>query len=172
MAATFSWKDITVEAGEKRLLDNVSGITAGGTHGGGTLTALMGPSGSGKTTLLLVLARPALLRQVSRFVEQEDHLIGLLTVKETVDFAAKMLDQKTSLLTRAELVNDIIELLGLTKQANTKVGTPLQKGLSGGQKRRLSVASQVVTKPRLLFLDELQVWIRRHHMRWFRLSSS
>lgn len=176
MAATFSWKDITVEAGSKRLLDNVSGITAGGTHGGGTLTALMGPSGSGKTTLLLVLARrtsalssfevtgdvryngqsatPALLRQVSRFVEQEDHLIGLLTVTETVDFAAKMLDQKTSRQTRAELVNDIIELLGLSKQANTKVGTPLQKGLSGGQKRRLSVASQVVTKPRLLFLDE------------------
>jgi ABC-type multidrug transport system ATPase subunit len=175
MAEVYSWHNITVDAGSKRLLDNVSGFTPGGTHGG-TLTALMGPSGSGKTTLLLVLARrtgglssfkvtgdvryngqwatPSLLRQVSRFVEQEDHLIGLLTVKETVDFAAKMADQKTDSLTRAGLVNDVIELLGLTKQANTKVGTPLQKGLSGGQKRRLSVASQVVTKPCLLFLDE------------------
>lgn len=166
----FTWRNISVEAGEKKLLQNVNGLVDAG-----TVTALMGPSGSGKTTLLQVLARRtgnlsafsingsilyqgkpatnAILRQVSRFVEQEDFLIGLLTVKETVDFSVRMLGSSGS-SGSTELVNEIIDLLGLSKQANTRVGTPLQKGLSGGQKRRLSVASQVVTRPLLLFLDE------------------
>lgn len=171
MSTFFSWKDVSVCLDEKNLLEGVTGCVEAG-----SAMALMGPSGSGKTTLLQVLARRTgalsnfeitgeveyngevvtslLLREVSRFVEQEDHLIGSLTVKETVDFAMKFLSVGMSKLNRKELVDNIIDLLGLTRQANTKVGTPLQKGLSGGQKRRLSVASQVVAHPRVLFLDE------------------
>lgn len=152
----------------KTLLDNVSGSVRSG-----SLMALMGPSGSGKTTLLSVLANrhlglgkfnisgtssyggkeitPSRLRQLSRFVEQEDHLIGSLTTKETVVFSAKMATTMTNV---PEIADETLKIFGLSNQANTKVGTPLQKGLSGGQKRRLSVASQVVTKPEILFLDE------------------
>lgn len=48
----------------------------------------------------------------------------------------------------------LIEAFGLTVQKHTRIGTPLQKGISGGQKRRVSVASQLVTGPRILYLDE------------------
>lgn len=47
-----------------------------------------------------------------------------------------------------------MEAFGLQNQANVLIGTPLRKGVSGGQKRRISVASQLVTGPKLLFLDE------------------
>lgn len=165
---SFSWQNVCVSLDQKTLLDNISGCVPTG-----TMMALMGPSGSGKTTLLSVLANrhlelskfrisgtsayagkevtPSRLRQLSRFVEQEDHLIGTLTVRETVAFSARLATKMTSV---QEVTDDTINILGLSRQANTKVGTPLQKGLSGGQKRRLSVAAQVVTKPSILFLDE------------------
>lgn len=170
MSSVFSWNKVSVSLDTKFLLEDVSGCV-----NSGSVMALMGPSGSGKTTLLSVLAKrtqslskfkisgemqydgqkvtQALLRELSRFVEQEDHLIGSLTVKETVAFSARMATENTNQYQK-EISDSTIELLGLGKQANTRVGTPLQKGLSGGQKRRLSVASQVVTKPRILFLDE------------------
>ena len=51
-------------------------------------------------------------------------------------------------------VFDLINSFGLRAQANTIVGTPIKKGLSGGQKKRLGVASRLITSPRILFLDE------------------
>ena len=51
-------------------------------------------------------------------------------------------------------VDDLIASFGLQSQAHTIVGTPIKKGLSGGQKKRLGVASRLVTNPRILFLDE------------------
>lgn len=85
----------------------------------------------------------------SRYVEQEDSLIGSLTVKETVDYSRKF-----SGLDDSRQIMEILHLLGLQEQADIRVGTPLQKGISGGQKRRLSVACQIVGQPSLLFLDE------------------
>lgn len=170
MTSLLTWNNISVSLDLKPILDSVSGCAKAG-----TITALMGPSGSGKTTLLAALAlrhyvlskfqvsgsmdyngqelNLSLVRKLSRFVEQEDHLIGSLTVKETVAFALKMTSRESRLYQK-ELGDSTIEMLGLTNQAKCKVGTPLQKGLSGGQKRRLSVAAQVVTKPQILFLDE------------------
>ncbi len=58
---------------------------------------------------------------------------------------------KAQLKTRVE---GLLDSFGLRDQANTIVGTPIRKGISGGQKRRLSVASQLITGPRILFLDE------------------
>ena len=170
----FNWRDIGVTIGDAQLLTQVLGSIRTG-----EIIALMGPSGSGKTTLLNVLAQRGVppkaklsgrvytdnfdvtstnIKKFSSYVEQEDSLIGSLTVKETVDFSAKMLDvahnNKELRQQRNDRVNEILLMLGLTNQANTRVGTPLQKGISGGQKRRLLVASQMITHPLVLFLDE------------------
>ena len=51
-------------------------------------------------------------------------------------------------------IDDLLNSFGLRNQANTIIGTPIRKGISGGQKRRVSVASQLITAPKLLFLDE------------------
>lgn len=52
------------------------------------------------------------------------------------------------------MVTDLLASFGMNAQANSIVGTPIQKGLSGGQKKRLGVASRLVTDPKILFLDE------------------
>ncbi|KAF4965242.1 hypothetical protein FSARC_6961 [Fusarium sarcochroum] len=153
-----TWRDVTVTVKDretkqpKAIVDNVQGIVEAG-----EICALMGPSGCGKTTLLNVLARRptnasdvkaevyvngthlslAEFREVSCFVEQEDALIGSLSKKE-----------------RLVRINNLLESFGLVEQANTLIGTPIRKGISGGQKRRVGVASQLITSPKLLFLDE------------------
>ena len=135
----------------------------------------MGPSGSGKTTLLNSLAHrgnraastegniyvdgaapsTATLRKLSSYVEQEDALIGSLTVRETVDFSTRLsLRGPVSKQDRLQRVDYLLKAFGLTEQAHTLVGTPLRKGISGGQKRRTSVAAQIITDPKILFLDE------------------
>lgn len=55
---------------------------------------------------------------------------------------------------RVERVEELLTSFGLREQANTLVGTPIRKGISGGQKRRLSIASILITGPKILFLDE------------------
>lgn len=136
----------------------------------------MGPSGSGKSTLLNALAhRPfakkfklegstlinraeassTAFRRLSCFVEQEDSLIGSLTARETLDFAAKLgLPSSVSKVDREQRVTGMLASFGLTRSADTIIGTAIRKGLSGGEKRRVSVASQLVTCPKILFLDE------------------
>ena len=55
---------------------------------------------------------------------------------------------------RISRIDSLLQSFGLTAQADTLIGTPIRKGISGGQKRRLSVASQLVTDPKIIFLDE------------------
>ncbi|KAH0535981.1 hypothetical protein FGG08_007118 [Glutinoglossum americanum] len=190
----FSWQKVTVTVKDhktkqaKEILSNVNGCIKAG-----ELLALIGPSGSGKTTLLNVLAhreatsgakvesfilvdgtKPSLkaFQRLSSYVEQEDALIGSLTVRETLYFAAclslprlvrglflsnHILRKKKSSVTAGERTRRIDSLLGafgLHGQAQTLIGTPVRKGISGGQKRRVSVASQLITSPKILFLDE------------------
>ncbi|MCJ1449871.1 hypothetical protein MMC28_000199 [Mycoblastus sanguinarius] len=155
----------------KRILSNIDGYAEDG-----QLTAPMGPSGSGKTTLLNVLAhrKPASrlevsahvtvngsavsrqsLQNMSSYVEQEDALIGSLTVRETLSFAARLsLPSTVSSNERRRRVDQLLHAFGLQNQAHTIVGTPIRKGISDGQKRRLSIASQLITAPKILFLDE------------------
>ena len=95
------------------------------------------------------------MRLLSVYVEQEDSLIGSLTVKETISFAARLsLPSIVNKRDRMDRVNSLIAAFGLDRQAETIVGTPIKKGISGGQKRRLGVASQLITSPKILFLDE------------------
>lgn len=175
--STFSWSDIEVTVKDRKTKTPIQILSSNyGSFSAGDVVALMGPSGSGKTTLLNVLAHrtssmhgttrgkimingqvtnESALRQVSTYVEQEDAMIGILTTRETIDFAARLsMVGKISKSERLSRVNELIESFGLQRQSDTIVGTPLRKGLSGGQKRRLSVASQLVTSPRIVFLDE------------------
>lgn len=55
---------------------------------------------------------------------------------------------------RVDRIQDLLMSFGLGEQADALIGTPIRKGISGGQKRRVSVASQVITGPKILFLDE------------------
>jgi ABC-type multidrug transport system ATPase subunit len=150
-------------------------------------------SGSGKTTLLNVLAHRAAtanatirqtlaingaptslasFRKLSSYVEQEDALVGSLTVRETLHFAAQLalpryvfvcllkvsrwltLHSSVSKTERKARIEALLLSFGLHDQADTIIGTPIRKGVSGGQKRRVSVAAQLMTSPRILFLDE------------------
>lgn len=133
-------------------------------------------SGSGKTTLLNMLAQrkfppssethasiyvngssvtSRMFRQISAYVEQEDALVGSLTVRETLDFAARLsLPPSISKAERTARIQSLLTAFGLLDQADSLIGTPIRNGISGGQKRRVSVASQLITSPKLLFLDE------------------
>ncbi|KAL2906149.1 ABC transporter G family member 11 [Bienertia sinuspersici] len=133
----------------------------------------MGPSGCGKSTLLDTLAgrlgsntrqngeilingrKQALAFGTSAYVTQDDTLMTTLTVQEAVSYSAEL--QLPNSMTRSQKIeraNEAIRDMGLQGCANTRIGGWSVKGLSGGQKRRVSICIEILTKPRLLFLDE------------------
>ncbi|KAI9919754.1 hypothetical protein PsorP6_017258 [Peronosclerospora sorghi] len=159
----------TAPDGKKTILHNVSGRCAPG-----ELMAIMGPSGSGKTTLVDLLAdrissgdvqgeidvngEPRVtktFRAVTSYVAQEDSLLGSFTVRETMHMAAK-LNLPTTVTSNeiASRVDNVVEAMGLATCRETLVGDLFRKGLSGGQKRRLSIALELLSNPSLLILDE------------------
>lgn len=177
----FGWRDVSfsvdTKQGKKKILENVTGCVEKGIRHDvsadiGTLLAIMGPSGCGKTTLLNILSRrltgsgvtgeqllqgssfdDQTLRAMSTYVEQEDHLIGSLTVQETIEFAAKLaLPGSVGRRERKERTEQMLKDFGLVSVKGSKIGTPLQRGISGGQKRRVTTASQLITLPKIIFL--------------------
>lgn len=135
----------------------------------------MGPSGSGKTTLLGVLSgrasygrvsgkltvggRPAddlrFLQNVTGFVPQDDVLHGELTVAENLRFQASL--RLPAGRTREEVdacVTAVAKDLNLSSLLNARVGTPERRGVSGGQRKRVSIGMELVAQPLLLFADE------------------
>ncbi|XP_002970205.2 ABC transporter G family member 11 [Selaginella moellendorffii] len=173
ISARLTWRDLFVSAtnakGETRsLLHGLNGYAEPG-----YLMAVMGPSGSGKSTLLDALAgrlaknttqsgevllngrRTRLSYGIVAFVTQDDALIGTLTVKETITYSAKL--RLPDLMPRKDkkaIVESTIMEMGLQECQNTPVGNWHLRGLSGGEKRRLSIGLEILTRPRLLFLDE------------------
>ena len=153
----------TIE-GNRTLLDNISFAARPG-----TLTAVIGPSGAGKTTLSKLIAgytRPtagavtfeghnihadyASLRSRIGVVPQDDVLHHQLTVNQALGYAAELrLPPDTNKGERREVVMQVLEELDLTWQADTRVDK-----LSGGQRKRASVAMELLTRPSLLILDE------------------
>ncbi|WWC59875.1 uncharacterized protein I303_102437 [Kwoniella dejecticola CBS 10117] len=95
------------------------------------------------------------MRRRIGFVRQQDYLVECLTVRETLTYAAK-LRLPTSLSNEAitQIVDQTIDELGLKDAADTVVGGPLRKGISGGEKRRLSIGCVLVTLPSVMILDE------------------
>ena len=146
----------------------------------GSVMAVMGGSGSGKTTLLNVLASKIsgglkyegsinyVLEDSATsedghvekeddatmaYLPQHDVLSTRLTCRETLSFAAELKLEQTK-EENMLLVDQLINELGLKDCADTKVGDINHRGLSGGEKRRLSIATQMVAKPSIMFLDE------------------
>ncbi|KAJ7455553.1 P-loop containing nucleoside triphosphate hydrolase protein [Mycena latifolia] len=152
----------------KLLVDDVSVTVRAG-----ELLAIMGPSGAGKSTLLDLMAfrktplegamvslngetlNASRMQQMSTFVEQEDALLGVLTVRESVSYALRLHLPMLSRREVAERVNRVLTALGLQSCANQRIGTPISRGISGGQKRRVTAACAMVTFPRILLLDEV-----------------
>ncbi|EDY60325.1 MULTISPECIES: FHA domain-containing protein [Streptomyces] len=155
---------VAVDRGRKTLLDHVSFPV-----GEKCLLAVVGPSGAGKSTLLNALTgqRPAdhgtvlydgrdlyrdyaELRQRIGLVPQDDILHAQLTVRSALSYAAELrFPQDTAKSERRERVDEVIRELGLEQRARQPVHS-----LSGGQRKRVSVALELLTKPSLLFLDE------------------
>ena len=152
------------QAGETRVLDSISLAIEPGQFVG-----VIGPSGAGKSTLLdaLCALRPAgegavfidgrslyentsLLRDEFGYVPQDDIVPLDLSVEEALGFSARLrLPAATPAAERRRLVARTIDDLGLGERARTRVGS-----LSGGQRKRVSVAAELLSRPRLLFLDE------------------
>lgn len=95
------------------------------------------------------------LKRVSGYVIQDDLLDGFLTVEETLMYTAKLrLPRTFTNKQRKERVHDVMADLGLSHVHNVIVGTPLKKGISGGERKRVCVGMQLLNRPQLLFLDE------------------
>lgn len=135
----------------------------------------MGPSGSGKTSLLNVLCQRTFIMpggkeegqikingravdqgdfaKLGAYVQQDDVLVDVLTPRELLEFACRMrtpYDESTIKL----VVDRIIRRLGITECADTQIGGWMKRGISGGERKRVSIGYELITEPSLLFLDE------------------
>eukprot|EP00002_Diphylleia_rotans_P021398 TRINITY_DN4164_c0_g1_i3.p1 TRINITY_DN4164_c0_g1~~TRINITY_DN4164_c0_g1_i3.p1 ORF type:complete len:680 (-),score=125.78 TRINITY_DN4164_c0_g1_i3:252-2291(-) len=171
------YTNLVYNVGEKKILHNVTGKALPG-----KLSAIMGPSGAGKTTLLHTLSgrrmagtlqgqvvvngnevNVKMMQRISAFVEQLDVLFGSSTPREALLFASKLrLDPKLTDDYLNQKVDSLIEELGLSKCRDSLVGyvgeaaknSGLKRGLSGGERKRLSIGFELISDPLLIFLDE------------------
>lgn len=102
----------------------------------------------------MIVTKPLLLAPQA-YVTQEDVLLGTLTVRETIRYSA-LLRLPTSMTRQEvyEIVEGTIMELGLQDCADRVIGNWHLRGISGGEKKRLSIALEILTRPHLLFLDE------------------
>ncbi|XP_026453368.1 ABC transporter G family member 6-like [Papaver somniferum] len=154
---------------EKILLNDISGEAREG-----EILAILGPSGSGKSTLLDALANRistkslkgsvtmngetlevGVLKMISAYVMQDDLLFPMLTVEETLMFSAEFrLPRSFSKTKKMARVQAVIDELGLRNAANTLIGDEGHRGISGGERRRVSIGVDIIHDPIMLFLDE------------------
>ncbi|KAJ3410887.1 hypothetical protein HDV05_003105 [Chytridiales sp. JEL 0842] len=168
--ATVSFENIsyTLPNG-KVILKDITGVA-----NAGQVLAIFGPSGAGKSTFLDIVAgktkagkvggtvlldghmlsREQIRSQVA-YVDQDDLLLPTLTVRETLLFSAKLrLAESMSYADKTAKVDEVLQVLGLAHVADTIVGGGGKRGISGGERRRLSIGVELVTSPAVLFLDE------------------
>ena len=139
----------------------------------GKLVGIMGSSGAGKTTLLNVLcgtSKPSLgevlinginlhedksqVEGVIGLIPQDDLLIEELTVFDNLYYNAKLCFKNKTEEEITALVDKTLTSLGLIERKNLKVGSPLNKFISGGQRKRLNIALELIREPSILFVDE------------------
>jgi ATP-binding cassette subfamily G (WHITE) protein 2 len=162
----------TAEDGTFQILNGLSGAFLPG-----RMTALMGPSGSGKTTLMDILAgrknagtiegsvlmngsKPGEyaeenLKDIIGYVEQFDTLVCELTVWQMLSYTAELkLPSTTTSKEQQDRVEEVIQMLDLESCRNTVIGNALQRGISGGQAKRVNIGLALITRPSVLYLDE------------------
>ncbi|KAM1708153.1 hypothetical protein TB1_001224 [Malus domestica] len=153
----------------KTLLNDITGEAREG-----EILAVLGASGSGKSTLIDALANriakgslkgivslngevleSRLLKVISAYVMQDDLLFPMLTVEETLMFAAEFrLPRALSKSKKKSRVQALIDQLGLRNAAKTIIGDEGHRGVSGGERRRVSIGIDIIHDPIILFLDE------------------
>ncbi|KAJ4824609.1 ABC transporter G member 6 [Turnera subulata] len=153
----------------KTLLNNISGEARDG-----EIMAVLGASGSGKSTLIDALANriakgslkgtktlngevleSRMLKVISAYVMQDDLLFPMLTVEETLMFSAEFrLPRSLSKSKKRMRVQALIDQLGLRNAAKTVIGDEGHRGVSGGERRRVSIGIDIIHDPIVLFLDE------------------
>lgn len=159
----------SLSSGTKTILSDISGEARDG-----EIMAVMGASGSGKSTLIDALANrmakgtvkgsvklngeqleSRLLKVISAYVMQDDLLFPMLTVEETLMFAAEFRLPRTISKSKKKLrVQALIDQLGLRNATKTVIGDEGHRGVSGGERRRVSIGIDIIHDPILLFLDE------------------
>ncbi|RLM98686.1 ABC transporter G family member 11-like [Panicum miliaceum] len=170
-----TWEDVrvTVAGGAHgappvEILDGVSGHARPG-----EVLAIMGPSGCGKTTLLDTLAgrlgpgmnktglilingrQKKLAYGTSAYVTQDNVLMSTLSVREAVYYSAQLqLPDTMPPPEKRAHADRVIREMGLGDAMDTRIGGRITKGISGGQRKRVSICIEMLTRPRLLFLDE------------------
>ncbi|KAJ9153615.1 hypothetical protein P3X46_027040 [Hevea brasiliensis] len=152
---------------EKVILKGITGIVLPG-----EMLAILGPSGSGKTTLLTALGgklgghlggaityngKPFsnAMKRNTGFVTQDDVFYPHLTVVETLIFTALLrLSNSLTKENKIKLAEAVINQLGLNRCKNSIIGGPFLRGVSGGERKRVSIGQEMLINPSLLFLDE------------------
>ncbi|WVZ59802.1 hypothetical protein U9M48_009900 [Paspalum notatum var. saurae] len=170
-----TWEDVrvTVAGGARgapavEILDGISGCARPG-----EVLAIMGPSGCGKTTLLDTLAgrlgprmntrglilingrQEKLAYGTSAYVTQDNVLMSTLSVREAVYYSAQLqLPDTMPASEKRSHAERVAREMGLGDAMDTRIGGRITKGISGGQRKRVSICIEMLTRPRLLFLDE------------------
>ncbi|KAF9425233.1 hypothetical protein BGZ94_007721, partial [Podila epigama] len=167
--AALMFKDMSYSVGGKEVLRQVSGLVKPG-----QIMAIMGASGAGKSSLLDILARRQKsgnvggniyvngrtisqqeYKRVVGYVDQEDTLMSTLTVYETILYSALLrLPRDMSTDAKHFRVMETMSELGILGIKDMRIGASGQRSISGGEKRRVSIACELVTSPSILFLDE------------------
>uniref|UniRef100_A0A4W4DSG5 ABC transporter domain-containing protein n=1 Tax=Electrophorus electricus TaxID=8005 RepID=A0A4W4DSG5_ELEEL len=151
----------------KDILVDLNGVMKPG------LNAILGATGSGKSSFLDVLAarkdptglsgevlidgapQPPNFKCQSGYVVQDDVVMGTLTVRENLCFSAALrLPMSISQKEKEQKVERVIDELGLNKVADSRVGTQLIRGISGGERKRTTIGMEIIIDPSVLFLDE------------------
>uniref|UniRef100_F6SUP0 ABC transporter domain-containing protein n=1 Tax=Ciona intestinalis TaxID=7719 RepID=F6SUP0_CIOIN len=160
------FRNLQFKIKDKQILYDVSG-----TGHPGKVLAIMGPSGSGKTTLLNVLGGrikcsrcqatiggQPLTKRTRRnisYVLQQDIFFPNLTLQQTLMFAAQLrLPESLTTHDKKEIVEGLIDQLDMRKCTKTIIGDNMNRGLSGGEKKRANIANELLTDPAVLLLDE------------------
>jgi ATP-binding cassette, subfamily G (WHITE), member 2 len=169
LPTALQFRNVSYRIGDKTILQNVHGLVRPG-----EVLAIMGASGAGKTSFLDILARKrkrgvvdgefflngrsvsdAQFKRVVGFVDQEDTLMPSLTVYETVLYSALLrLPKDMSIAAKKYRVLETLEELGILAIKDTRIGHEGERGISGGEKRRVTIACELVTSPSILFMDE------------------
>lgn len=169
--ASLQFENVSYHLNGKQILNNLQGIALPG-----EVMAIMGASGAGKTTFLDILARKnkkggvsgdffvngekvgdSDFKNVVGFVDQEDTMLPTLTVHETIlNSALLRLPRDMTKAAKEQRVTEVEKQLGIFHIKDSLIGSEEGngRGISGGEKRRVGIACELVTSPSILFLDE------------------